>query len=225
MFRAPMKYLRLLSIPFIVCFLGVFFANIAFTENMVGEETISLEITGQPLGEVLDEIEDATGYRFILDESWENFLISASIKNEPLHKGLKRILRNLNNVIIYSSNRTIKIIIFDEAAASVNRPNAVSDRTSDARTLQQSYALPVGSLPAPQRANRRLLDVEDDNRISEESDAAVNEPDEALPGEEEPRGDETDESTAEAGGADRSQQTEDTPDVNDKSPDESENVD
>lgn len=215
-----MKYLRFLSIPFMVCILGIFLPNIGLTDNMVGGEIISLEITDQPLGEVLDEIEDATGYQFIFDETWGNFLISASIKNEPLHKALKRILGNLNNVIIYSSNRTVKIIIFDEAAASENRSNALSDRTSDTRALQQSYALPAGSLPASPRANRRLLDVEDDNRLSEESDAAVAETDEASP-KEEPNGDETGESTPEAGGEDESQQTEDTPEVDDQSPDES----
>ena len=213
MFKLKFNHPKMLALLLLMGAAGLFISTPGLCGRTVAEEIISLDLVEQPLGEVLDDITAATGYRFIFDESWENFLISASIKNEPLHKGLKRILGKLNNAIIYSSDRTIKIIIFDEANASANRHNALSDRTSDTQALQQPYALPVGSLPASPRATRRLLDVEDDNRLSEESDTAVPEPDEASPEEEKSSGDETRESTPEAGGEDGSQQTEDTPDA------------
>ena len=81
MFRATIKCLKSLSILFLLCALGVVSPTNGHSDNMAGEETISLEATDQSLGEVLNTISAATGYRFIFDESWENYLTSTSIKN------------------------------------------------------------------------------------------------------------------------------------------------
>jgi type II secretory pathway component GspD/PulD (secretin) len=190
---------------------GVFIANPGLCGTAVAEEIISMDLADQPLGQVLDDIAAATGYRFIFDESWENFPISASISNESLHKGLKRILRNLNNVIIYRSDRTIQIIIFDEAAASENRSNALVKRASDEEPARQPYTMPAGLLPAPPPPNEELPDVEDDDPQPEPGDSSATEADEAAPGEEETTPSETGESAAEADGTEASEPEEDTP--------------
>jgi hypothetical protein len=216
-----MKGLKSLSILFLICALGVFSPKNGHSDNMVGEELISLEATDQSLRKVLNKIAADTGYQFIFDESWENHLISTSIKNEPLYKGLKRILNNLNNVIIYRSDRTIEIIIFDEAATSANRSNAFVDRTSDDESVQRSYAFPASSTPPFPPASQEPPDVEVDNPPSEESDATDSEPDEAAPEEEEPTEMETGEAAAEATEPDGSEQNADTSGPDEKSPDES----
>jgi hypothetical protein len=200
---------------------GIFISNSSLCGTNVAEEITSLDLVGQPLGEVLDEISGATGYRFILDENWENFLVSASIKNEPLHKVLKRILGKLNNVIIYNSNRTIQIIIFDVAATSRNRSSAFVDRISDDESLQRSIALPAESLPALPSANQELSDVEDDSRLSEDSDSTAAEPDETASGDEESAEDEAGEAVAEDNGEEGSEQNEKRPGPEKKNPDES----
>jgi hypothetical protein len=87
-------------------------------ENSKAEELISLDIKNKPLGEVLEDISAETGYQFSIDESWNDFPVTASIKNEPLHKGLQRILRNLNTAVIYGSDGIIKIKIYEREKSS-----------------------------------------------------------------------------------------------------------
>lgn len=118
MHKLTFIYQRFVTIFFLICAAGVLISSPGHGDNSVAEEIISLDVTERPLGQVLDEIATAAGYRIIFDERWDDFLISASVKNEPLYKGLKRVLRNLNNAVIYGSDRTIKIIIFDEVQAS-----------------------------------------------------------------------------------------------------------
>jgi len=118
MHKLTFIYLRFVTIFSLICAAGVLISSPGHGDNSVAEEFISLDVTEQPLGQVLDEIATAAGYQIIFDESWDDFLISASFKNEPLYKGLKRVLRNLNNAVIYGSDRTIKIIIYDEVQAS-----------------------------------------------------------------------------------------------------------
>jgi hypothetical protein len=79
-------------------------------------ELISMTIEDEPLGDVLKKISMATGYEFSLDDSWQSYRVTASLEKVSLHKGLKRILRNLDNAIIYGSDRKIKIIIYDKTA-------------------------------------------------------------------------------------------------------------
>ena len=223
MSKLTFNHLKMLAVLLLMGVTGVFISNPGLCGTTVGEEIISMDLSEQPLGEVLDDIAATTGYRFIFDDKWDNFLVSASIKNEPLHKGLKRILRNLNNVIIYSSNRTIKIIIFDEAVTSANQSRALVNRTPDDESVQRAYSLPARSLPRPLPANQETAAVEDDNRQSEaeEGSSTTAELDEAAPADGEPSENETGESAAQTTNTDGSEQTEDTPDSDEKSPEES----
>lgn len=104
----------------LVGFWGIFNPSPAICENSVADELISLDVTDQPLGEVLKNISVAAGCKFRIDESWENYPITASFKNEHLYKGLKIVLRDLSSAVIYGADRTIKIIIYDEGTSSEN---------------------------------------------------------------------------------------------------------
>ena len=81
-----------------------------------GEELISLTVKNEPLGDVLYKVSMATGYDISLDNKWQNYRVTASLEEVSLHKGLKRILKNLNSAIIYVSSKKIKIIIYDKTA-------------------------------------------------------------------------------------------------------------
>jgi hypothetical protein len=83
----------------------------------VGEELISLTVKNEPLGDVLYKVSMATGYDISIDDKWQNYRVTASLEDVSLHRGLKRILRNLNSAIIYVSSKKIKIIIYDKTAS------------------------------------------------------------------------------------------------------------
>ncbi len=97
---------------------GFFIPTPAICDNSVADEIISLNVTNRPLGEVLENISITAGCQFSIDESWEDYPITVSFENEPLDRGLKRVFRNINNAIIYGADRTIRIIIYDEATPS-----------------------------------------------------------------------------------------------------------
>jgi hypothetical protein len=105
-------------LSFLACLGGVLVPSAVVCQNSVADEIISLNVTAQSLGEVLENISAATGCRFSIDSSWEDYPVTASFQNKPLQKALKIILHNLNNAVIYGSERTVKILIYDESASS-----------------------------------------------------------------------------------------------------------
>jgi hypothetical protein len=118
-FRNLYRHVAVFFILFsLICCYGLYLPLSANCENSIAEELISLNIENQPLGEVLEDISAETGYQFNIDESWNDFPVTASMKNEPLHRGLKRILRNLNNAVIYGSDGTIRIKIYEQEKSS-----------------------------------------------------------------------------------------------------------
>ncbi len=132
----------------LVGFCGILNPSPAFGEKSVADEIISLDVTDQPLGEVLENISDAAGCQFSIDASWEDYPITASFKNEPLYRVLKRIFRDLNNAVIYKSNRTIKIIIYDESGSSGKKAGySVAIKPAEAAVPQDQ---PDNEATAPQ---------------------------------------------------------------------------
>ena len=106
----------------IILFLAIFFlmlpiASSAGNKTNAGDELISLTVKDEPLGDVLYKVSMASGYDISLDSKWQNYRVTASLENVSLHRGLKRILRNLNSAIIYVSSKKIKIIIYDKTAS------------------------------------------------------------------------------------------------------------
>ncbi len=155
-------------------------------ENSIAEKLISLDIKNQPLAEVLEDISAETGVQFSIDESWNDFPITASIKNEPLHKGLKRILRNLNNAVIYGSDGTIKIKIYEqEKSSGYPAGHSIVNRSYE-ETIQQPVISenPPTLNPGAQLRNRKRL-AQADEQVSEENSESQPEPDEAGEGTEE----------------------------------------
>ena len=90
-----------------------------------------------PLGEVLEKIEETTDLKFNLDEQWKDIPISVTLDKTPLDKALKRILVNLNNVIIYGSNDQVKIVVFGKA-----EPGSATGRPAGPPSYVQPQPLP-----------------------------------------------------------------------------------
>ena len=133
----------------------------AANETDAGNELISLTVKDEPLEDVLYKVSKATGYDISLDNKGQNYLVTASLEKVSLHKGLIRILRDQNYVIIYGSDQKIKIIIYDKTA-SEGVSSAPSTDKSFNRTL-------MPRLPASQ-----VLEKEDSSRTEEKpSDKSV----------------------------------------------------
>lgn len=128
-------FLAMLSLMFPI-------SSTAGNKTSAGEELISLSAKDEPLGDVLYKVSVATGYDISLDNKWQNYRVTASFKEVSLHKGLKRILRNLNSAIIYVSSKKIKIIIYDKTASE--------GATYDPVVQRPSYNASEPQIPASQ---------------------------------------------------------------------------
>ena len=100
---------------------------------------ITLNIKDEPLISVIEKISKATGYQIIINEKWSDFLVSASIKNVPLHDGLRGILSNLNHAIIVNDiEKKLSIIIYGSPVPAKKQKKVDSDvrQTVDFRDLE-----------------------------------------------------------------------------------------
>ena len=178
----------------LICCSGLSMPLPANCENSIAEELISLDIKNKPLGEVLEDISAETGYQFSIDESWIDFPVTASIKNEPLHRGLKRILRNLNNALIYGSDGTIKIKIYErEKSSGYPAGSPMVNRSYGETSNQPVFPInPPPLNPGVQLENRKIP-AQTGEQASEENSESDSEPDEAA--------DETEETEEQSGTA------------------------
>ena len=124
----------------------------AANETNAGDELISLTVKDEPLGDVLYKVSMATGYDISLDNKWQNYRVTASLEEVSLHKGLKRILRNLNSIIIYVSSKKIKIIIYDKTASEEASLAPSTDQSVERTPVSQRrpYRPSEHRLPASQ---------------------------------------------------------------------------
>jgi type II secretory pathway component GspD/PulD (secretin) len=136
----------------------------AANETDAGDELISLTVKDEPLGDVLYKVSMATGYDISLDNKWQNYRVTASLEEVSLHKGLKRILRNLNSAIIYVSSKKIKIIIYDKTA---------SEGPSLAPSTDQSFERTPVSQGRPYRPSEHRLPTS--QVLEKESSSETNE--------------------------------------------------
>ena len=121
------KTIPILSFAFILLFVPQINAHagdtsIETTNQMPEERPITIRVQNEPLSQVLDKIGDETGFTFSVDVQWKTYPVSVSLYKTPLHKGLKRILANLNNVIIYESNNKVKIVILGKIETGKKAP-------------------------------------------------------------------------------------------------------
>jgi len=87
----------------------LFFAGMP--PNLYAEPLINLTVENKPLGDVLETIFEKTDYDYHLDESWEEYPVTATLHGLPLEPSLKQLLHNLNHSIIWESNNFVTIVI------------------------------------------------------------------------------------------------------------------
>jgi hypothetical protein len=172
-------------------FSGLFMPTPAICDNSVADELISLNVTGRPLGEVLADIAIAADCQFSIDESWQDFPVTASFDDEPLYRGLKLILRDINTAVIYGADRTIKIIVYDENTSSGNaighpvtntsaqEPTPPLQSSSEATAPQPEVAVSedTGDAENAEQQTEEIADSDsneanDDNPVAEETASA-----------------------------------------------------
>ena len=137
----------------------------AANETDAGDELISLTVKDEPLGDVLYKVSMATGYDISLDNKWQNHRVTASLEEVSLHKGLKRILRNLNSAIIYVSSKKIKIIIYDKTASEEASYPPSAEKSLDRTPVSQRRPYPPSEHRPP---TSQAIEKEDSSGIDEE---------------------------------------------------------
>jgi hypothetical protein len=88
----------------------------AADHEAASQPLISVDAQNEPLGQVLEKITRDTSYTFIVEEQWRSHPVRIAFQNLPLDDGLKRILVNLNHVIVYESAHEIRIAIYGQIA-------------------------------------------------------------------------------------------------------------
>ena len=144
-------------------------------EKSVADEIISLDVRNEPLGEVLEDISIAISCKFSIDESWQDYPVTAAFYNEPLYRGLKTIFRNVNNAVIYGADRTIKIIIYGEVTPPGRDIGHSATTQSSQESLHQSQ--PFSDATAPQPEVEDSEDSRGDGESSEDQPETTVEPD------------------------------------------------
>jgi len=171
----------------LAAFSGFFMPTPAICDNSVADEIISLNVTRRPLGEVLQDISLAVDCQFSIAESWQDFPVTASFDNEPLYRGLKLILRDINTAVIYGADRTIKIIVYDENTSSGKAIEHSVANTSAQEPIQQPQLSNEATAPQPEVAvSEDINDAENGEQQTEEiADSDSNEANDDNPAAEE----------------------------------------
>jgi len=181
---------------------GFFIPTPAICDNSVADEIISVKVTGRPLGEVLENISIAADCQFKIDESWREYPVTASFDNEPLYRGLKLILRDINTAVIYGADRTIKIIVYDENTSSGKASGHSVANTSSQEPIQPLQLSGEATAPQPEvEVSEDISDAENAEQQPEEtadSDSDSNEANDENSIAEEKAPDESDEESESA---------------------------
>jgi type II secretory pathway component GspD/PulD (secretin) len=97
----------------------------AADQNHYSEETIiSLNFKDKSLDQVLKEISWLTGYSFAINKEYADLKVSGSLKDVPLHRGLKEILGKRSHTITYEPNKTVTLAIYKSSPSSPTIQNA-----------------------------------------------------------------------------------------------------
>ena len=155
------------ALGFVLFFLST---NVNTIHNAMGqvpteEPYISLNVKNKPLGDVLKNISQDTGYKFKLNDQWSGYPVHASLENMPLHQVLKRILGKLNHAIIYESDKRINIVIYAKEDSRKINLYPIKTFSSQIKKYQQEPA------PTPELSLEKENDSARVNESTNETDA------------------------------------------------------
>ena len=119
----------------------------AIGSELQDEPHISLKVKNQPLRDVLKTITLDTGFKIKLNDQWGDYPVNASIENIPLHRGLSFVLKGLNHVIIYESDKSIKIVVYGEADSRITDSPSIQQSSTQIQNNQQEHDYSSESSP------------------------------------------------------------------------------
>lgn len=113
------------------------------------DKEISLELTGKPIKEVVEDIRKQTGYTIIFDDKWKDLLISGHYAGVTVGEFFQRSLRKQNTALFYDDKENVVTIrFFDKngkddikivnANSSVSVPAQESEETGLYADMQSS---------------------------------------------------------------------------------------
>lgn len=130
---------------------------------------INLLAENQPLGEILDNISQDTGYQFKLNNQWRDYTVSASIVNLPIEQSLKRLLRNLNHTIIWESDMMVTIKVFGKTEPK-RATRSVSPAVAKRNSLRRTRPAPRPTFKPPAEEPEPEPDPDEAEEEKSESD-------------------------------------------------------
>jgi len=164
------KYLGLEKVlsPALVFILSLLYFHVGIIQQVSGSEIkkephISLKAENQPLGDVLKKITLETGFKFKLNDQWSSYPVNASIKDVPIHKGLQLILRGLNHAIIYESDKSIKILVYEKGDSRQSDSYPIQSLSLQIQGSQQEPA------PLPESSPEETVELRRTDDSSEET--------------------------------------------------------
>ena len=131
-------------------------------------ELVSLNANNEPLSEVLDNVSQASGYEFIIDENWADLPITVKFDAIPLNQALKRILASVNHAIIYNSDRKVLIRIYEM--------DTTVSRYTDASPMHRIPPEPAQQIEMPNSPNPVPPEPSTEEAESEESELGSRQP-------------------------------------------------
>lgn len=204
------QYLRLGKVlsPASVFILSLLYFHVGIIQQVSGSEIkkephISLKAENQPLGDVLKRIALDTGFKFKLNEQWSNHPVDALIENLPLHKGLSLILRGLNHAIIYESDKSIKIMVYEKGDSRKSDSYPIQSFSPQIQGSQQEPASLPESSPEETVESRRADDISEQTGSQEQTEEQSTENQDSS----ENREKESSEATGEASGKEAVQES------------------
>jgi len=159
------------------------------------DRSISLDITNRPLSEVLDQLSQITGCRFIYDSDWADENISVRIVNQDLDKSLRMVLGHYNYGILYGTDGSVRIMIYGQKSVSSPSPTKATSpveyeyvgsadiQDEDAAARQDIEENQPGENSADTPEGDRDDDFEENEKITNEDDDSDTEPRETETGE------------------------------------------
>ncbi len=121
----------------------------ADAEHYSEETLISLDFDNKSLNQVLKEISWITGYSFVINKEYAEIKVTGTLKNVPLHQGLKEIIGKRSHTITYEPNKTVSLNIYKSSPPAPHIQNLMAVSTPATFTITPQ---PYNEVSAPSSA-------------------------------------------------------------------------
>jgi len=119
------KLLGAARLATLLSLLGMCLLSFSSFSSWGASPTFSVQVENQPLGKVLELLDELTGYEITLHEDWMSFPVTAKLTNLTLEQGLERVLRGLDHAVVFQDAEK-KIFIHIYSPSPIIRDQEVS---------------------------------------------------------------------------------------------------